>query len=192
MDSSNDFVLLLDRLRSGDEDAAWTLVYEYGPHIIAVIRRRLKSEMRARVDSQDLSQAVWKSFFVDLPGRADIQSPEQLIQALVQMAHHKLVDAYRRQLYALSRGAIREQPFQHDDEGGAQLPGRDPTPSQLAIARELWSKMLRSRSAEEREILHHRLGGQTYDDIGDLLGVSPRTARRVVGELWREQGYDEA
>lgn len=190
--SITDFESLLGRLRLGDEDAAWELVCEYGPHVVAVLRRRLKSQIRVRIDSQDLAQAVWKSFFLGIDDMTEIRSPEQLMAALVRMAHYKLTDAYRRHLYAVESGAVREQPFVRQDETGDQVPGREATPSQFAIARERWQQMLSERSPEQQEVLRRRMTGESFEAIADSLGISARTARRVVGDLWREHCHDQA
>ncbi len=150
--STSEFEILLERLRGGDEDAAWQLVCEYGPHVVAVVRRRLRRQIRARLDSQDLVQAVWKSFFFDLPGMEEIRSPEQLIKLLVEFAHNKVVDAYRQHLFAERRRAGLESPLPPQDElerdtaeePGDDFPGRAATPSQFAVAREEWQRMLES------------------------------------------------
>jgi RNA polymerase sigma factor (sigma-70 family) len=190
--TSTDFESLLGRLRLGDEDAAWDLVCEYGPHVVAVLRRRLRNQIRVRVDSQDLAQAVWKSFFLGIGDMAEIRSPEQLMAALVRMAQHKLIDAYRGQLYAVSNGAVREVPFISHDTQGEQFCGREATPSQFAIARERWQQMLKERSPEQQEVLRRRMTGESFEAIADSLGISARTARRVVGDLWREHCHDQA
>lgn len=190
--TSMDFESLLGRLRLGDEDAAWDLVCEYGPHVVAVLRRRLRNQIRVRIDSQDLAQAVWKSFFLAIGDMSEIRSPEQLIAALVRMAQYKLTDAYRRQLYAPSNGALREVPFVTNEEEGQQIAGREATPSQFAIARERWQQMLRERSPEQQEVLRRRMTGESFEAIADSLGISARTARRVVGDLWREHCHDQA
>ncbi|MEX2137696.1 MAG: sigma-70 family RNA polymerase sigma factor [Pirellulales bacterium] len=190
--TSTDFETLLERLRLGDEDAAWELVCEYGPHVMAVLRRRLKSQIRARIDSQDLAQAVWKSFFLGIGDMAEIRSPEQLMAALVRLAQYKLWDAYRDQLYTASRAAHREKRLTPHNEDGDQIPGREGTPSQFAIARERWQQMLSERSPEQQEVLRRRMTGESFEAIAGSLGISARTARRVVGDLWREHCHDEA
>jgi RNA polymerase sigma factor (sigma-70 family) len=190
--SSMDFETLLGRLRLGDEDAAWDLVCEFGPHVVAVLRRRLKNQIRVRIDSQDLAQAVWKSFFLGIGDMAEIRSPDQLIAALIRMAQCKVLNAYRDQLYTDCRGAVREVPFVSQDADGERIAGREATPSQFAIARERWQQMLRERSPEQQEVLRRRMTGESFEAIADSLGISARTARRVVGDLWREHCHDQA
>jgi RNA polymerase sigma factor (sigma-70 family) len=192
--STSEFEILLDRVRTGDEDAAWQLVCEYGPHVVAVVRRRIRRQIRVRLDSQDLVQAVWKSFFFDLPGRSEIRTPEQLIKLLVEFTHNKVVDAYREHLFAGRRRAELENPpaakdddeQESADERPVEPPGRAATPSQFAVAREELQRMLQKRPAMHQQVIQRRLMGDTFESIAATLGISERTARRVIGELWEE------
>jgi DNA-directed RNA polymerase specialized sigma24 family protein len=190
--TSADFETLLNRLRLGDEEAAWQLVYEYGPHVMAVVRRRMNRQIRVRLDSQDLAQAVWKSFFVDIACMSNIRSPEELIGHLVRMTQHKLVDAYRRHLYAANNGAVHERPLVLEDSEGERIASPDATPSQFAIMRERWQKMLADATPVARKILRRRMKGEAFEDIAASLGISARTAKRAVAELWDENSHDTA
>ena len=62
-EQSREFTSLMQRVHQGDEDAAWELLDEYGPHVINVVRRVLTSRMRSKADSTDFAQSVWASFF---------------------------------------------------------------------------------------------------------------------------------
>jgi RNA polymerase sigma factor (sigma-70 family) len=190
--SSTEFETLLERLRGGDEDAAWQLVCEYGPHVTAVVRRMIRSQMRVRLDSQDLAQTVWKSFFFNIVHLTNVATPEELIKTLVRMTQHKVMDAYRRQLYAVGNGAMSETPLIDRDDQGERIPGRPGSPSQFAMVRERWERMLRQRPPVHQEVLRRRMTGQSFESIAASMGISERTARRVVGELWREHCHDEA
>lgn len=190
--TSADFETLLNRLRIGDEDAAWQLVCEYGPHVMAVVRRRMNRQIRVRLDSQDLAQAVWKSFFVDVACMSRIRSPEELMGHLVRMTQHKLIDAYRRHLYAANSGAIHERPLDLDDSQGERIASPEGTPSQFAIMRERWQKMLADASPMARKILRRRMKGESFEEIAASLGISARSAKRAVAELWDENGHGKA
>ena len=184
--------MLLARLRSGDEDAAWQLVDEYGPHVMAVVRRRLNRQIRVRLDSQDLAQAVWKSFFFDIASLTDIRSPEELIRLLVGMTQNKVNDAYRRNLYTAYNGAVRERRLALEDSQDEGLASAEGTPSQFAIMRERWQKLLTGAPPLARKILRRRMKGETYEAIAAELDISPRTAQRLVADLWDEHSHDKA
>jgi len=90
---------LIRRVRAGEEQAAVELLRRYEPAIRRTVRARLRhSQLRRLLDSMDLSQAVLGSFFVYVAlGRYDLERPEDLLQLLTSMAHHKLTDEARRQ-----------------------------------------------------------------------------------------------
>ena len=182
----------MDRLRQGCDDAAWQLLCEYGPHVVAVIRRRLDRDMRVRVDSQDVIQAVWKSFFFDMAGIDSIHSPDELMRVLVTMAQNKLADAHRRHVRAERRGVLQTTPIAllNEDEDGVRK--RVSTPSQFAMARERWQQLLDESPPIHREVIRLRLTGETFEAIAIKLGISERTARRVIEDLRQEHCHDTA
>jgi DNA-directed RNA polymerase specialized sigma24 family protein len=189
--SVTEFEKLLDRLRRGDDDAAWQLVGEYGPHVTAVVRRMIRTQMRVRVDSQDLAQTVWKSFFLNIEEMTNVRTPEELIKTLVRVTQHKVQDAYRRQLYLARNGAMRERQLEAHDLDEERIPGSDGTPSQFAIVRERWQRMLSVRKPVHQEVLRRRMTGESFESIAASMGISERTARRVVLALWRRVSHDE-
>src|SRR5687768_4189029 len=98
-DEDLEFADLMNRLRAGDQEAAWKLIEEYGPHIRRVVRRELHQKMRSKFDSIDFVQAVWASFFRE-PGQfREMETPEALLNFLVAIARNKVVDETRRRLY---------------------------------------------------------------------------------------------
>jgi RNA polymerase sigma factor (sigma-70 family) len=180
------FESLLDQVRHGSEEAAWQLIEEYGSHILSVVRRQLDREMRARLDSQDLVQAVWKSFFTDRDRMEAIVSPQQLIAFLASMARNKVIDEFRRNIRTSKRDIEREDGEIRNEKLDYQR-GRDPTPSQVAIARERWSSMLAERSNLHQQIIRLRLSGASFEAIATQLEINERTARRVIDQLWQER-----
>jgi DNA-directed RNA polymerase specialized sigma24 family protein len=152
----------------------------------------MNRQIRVRLDSQDLAQAVWKSFFFDIGKLTDIRSPEELIGLLVGMTQHKVIDAYRRQLYSARNGAVRERPLALEDTQGERVASREGTPSQFAIMREQWQRILSGASPQARKILRRRMKGETDEAIAEALGISARTVKRAVADLWDENRHDEA
>lgn len=180
---------LMNRVKAGDEEAASQLVADYGNHVMAAVRFRLGRRIRIRVDSQDIAQAIWKSFF-ELAETQPIDSPQQLVAILAAMSLNKLSDAYRRHLVAKPRAMSREdrRPLKVNDR---RLPNDDATPSQFAIARERFRRIFSERTPTEQEVIRRRIAGHTFDEIGASLGINERTARRVIEKLWEEHGHDE-
>src|SRR6516225_5934734 len=96
----NMFPELLQRVRTGDDQAAMELVRQYEPLIRREVRMHLRDQRLSRLlDSMDVCQSVWGSFFVrTAAGQYDLDRPEQMLALLVKMAQNKLVSAARRSL----------------------------------------------------------------------------------------------
>jgi RNA polymerase sigma factor (sigma-70 family) len=183
-----EFATLLEGVRNGSQDAAWELVELYGPHIQRAVRRTLTKEIRSKFDSQDFVQAVWASFFLRPARFARINNPEQLIALLAAMARHKTIDEIRKRMKTQKHDVARERML-----GGFaarvahQLESREPTPSQVAMAREQWESLLRGQPENCRRIVQLRLSGETYLSIARKVGVSQRTVQRVLVRLLRSK-----
>ena len=77
----------------------------------------------------------------------------------------------------------RERPLEGDLAQGETLAGRDPAPSQVAIAKEQWERMAQGIPSHHREILELCAAGETHQRIADKLGVNEKTVRRVLRKL---------
>jgi len=183
--ANSEFASLIERVRCGDQDAAWTLIDRYSPHILAVVRRSLNRSLRSKFDSVDFVQAVWASFFRQSP-LEKISDPDQFIRFLAGIARHKVLGQYRHHVTVPKRvlGAeIRMADPNRDDP----TISRDPTPSTAAAAREIWKQLVERESPLHQEIIRLRLGGTSYVEIAKTLSINERTARRVVDRLLAEQ-----
>ena len=80
-------------------------------------------------------QIVWLSFFNDRQKNIQFTDPRHLIGFLAEVARNKVVNEFRKQLRTSKRDLRRE----HAGNGGGsllleELPARQPTPSEFAIA----------------------------------------------------------
>ena len=76
------FAEFIKRIRAGDEQAAMDLVVRYEPAIRRAVRVRLRDQrLRRLVESVDICQSVFASFFVRTSlGQYDLESPDQADQ----------------------------------------------------------------------------------------------------------------
>ncbi len=90
---------LIRRVRSGDEQAGAELRRRYEPAIRRTVRARLRdTQLRRLLDSMDICQSVFASFFVNAAlGRYELERPEHLLKLLTSMAHHKLTNDVHKQ-----------------------------------------------------------------------------------------------
>jgi RNA polymerase sigma factor (sigma-70 family) len=182
------FESLVAQVRAGSEEAVWTLIEQYGPHILRTVRRRLARDLRSKFDSQDFVQAVWASFFSGSRQFARLETPDQLMAFLTAMARNKVVDEVRRRVQTQKHDLKRERSLDDSTAGyRADAASREPTPSDVAIAREQWERILAAQPEHYRRIVELRLTGETHDRIALELGINERTVRRVLGRMLEER-----
>ena len=183
-DENSEFADLMARLRAGDQDAAWRLIEDYGPHIRRVVRRELHQKMRSKFDSIDFVQAVWASFFREPGQMREMQTPEELLALLMTVARNKVIDETRRRLYLQKMNVHREEPLdEQPPEKLEKMHSPQPRPSQVAVAREQWQRLMQGASPEHRQILEMRFAGATYEQIGSKLDLHERSVRRIVEQM---------
>ena len=177
------FRSLLDDLRGGSEEAAWKIVELYSDKIRRVIRRRMRPSMRRHLDSADFLQAVWATFLVQPAKIGSFTSSNHLIAFLAKVAQRKVINEDVR-LHARKNDVSRDRPIDNANESTVKaLPGDDPTPSQVAVARETWLRLFSQLTKPHQEIVRLRFQGFTQQEISDKTGVSVRTVRRVLDKL---------
>lgn len=182
---------LLEQVRGGSEDAARTLVEEYGSHILRVVRRRMQRSLRARFDSDDFVQAVWASFFARRDAFAELEDQDGLVALLGKLACNKVIEELRRRIKIERKRLGERLAFDHNDPPPhAALAGRAPTPSQVAIAKETWNQLAAGRPEVYQRVLSLRQQGLANDEIAARLGVSEKTIRRLLRRLAAEFGHE--
>lgn len=183
-DDETAFLRLMDELQSGSEEAAQELLRLYGDHIYRVVRQRLHQRMRTRFDSSDFVQIVWKSFFANLEVISKFRRSEQLIGFLVRITSNKVIDEFRRNLM-MQKANINRECSLNDSRAGIQpeLPARGDTASEIAMAREWWSRITKDQPAHYVEILELRAEGATFKEIARKMKLNERTVRRVIRKI---------
>jgi RNA polymerase sigma-70 factor (ECF subfamily) len=177
---------LLDRLRAGDEAVAGQIVAEYEPYLRVVVRRCLPDQLRAKFDSLDVMQSVWVQVIRALRGRAWQVTDRAHLQALlVTVARRRLVSRYRHYRAAITlerrRGA-----------GLESLPERrEPQPSEVAEADELWQRMLALCPPEYHDLLRLRREGLRLREIAARTGMHEGSVRRILRRLARQMALGQ-
>lgn len=187
---SSRFQELFCQMQEGSSEAAWELLEIYGPHIKAVVRKRLYGRMRAMYDSDDFVQGVWASLFRIQDKLKDIKDPARFVKML---AKNKVIDEIRKRSQSTK---YTNGPTQSMDDPETplanSLAGDSPRPSEWAVAREQWEQLVAGESEQSRRILQLRMAGVTFDEIAEKLGINERTARRVMDRLLEKQWKSQA
>jgi RNA polymerase sigma-70 factor (ECF subfamily) len=194
MSAADDFRVLLEKVRAGDQAAAAELVRQYEPEIRRLVRLRLTDPSLRRVlDSMDICQSVMANFFVRAAaGQFELNQPEHLLKLLVTMARNKIRDKARRQ-HAGRRDQRRVQ-----GDGGEHLdsvPASDFSPSRILTGRELLEAVRGQMTDEERRLADGRAAGREWSEIAVEVGGSPDALRkqlaRGLDRIMRNLGLDE-
>ncbi|MEO8942109.1 MAG: sigma-70 family RNA polymerase sigma factor [Isosphaeraceae bacterium] len=180
----------LARIRAGDEDAARELLVRYEAQVRLVVRRQLPRLLRSRFDSLDFLQSVWGSFFRRMRSSdEDFEDPHYLVAFLARAARNKVIDQYRR---ALSRRQDMqlEEPLWIDGAHPRELPGDADSPSEVAEGNEALGRLRALLPEDRRVILEWKADGLSTKEIGNRLGISERTVRRILEDLRRRAGIE--
>lgn len=184
---SSDFAELMRNVQVGSQEAVRELLRSFGPVIKREVRKRLNSKLRPKFDSADFVQTVWLSFFASCKKECRFHEPRQLAAFLAAIARNKVGDEFRRRLQTVKHGIAREQRINDSDLPLAdELCAAEPTPSQVAIAREKWDRILEGQPPHYQEILRLRYQGFTFLEISEQLELHERTVRRVVRKILRD------
>jgi RNA polymerase sigma-70 factor (ECF subfamily) len=179
--------VLLEKLTAGDLDAAEQVFRDYEPYIRKVVRRHLPERLRPKFDSIDVVQSVWANFLQDFreSGRR-FASSDHLRNFLVLVTRHRLTDRIRRHHRAMER----EEPLA--TAAPEDMPtSREPRPSQLAQADELWERMLALCPPEYHQLLELKRQGLSLDEIAAQTGLHEGSVRRILRKLAGRLAFQE-
>ena len=150
-----------------------------------VVRRQLPRLLRSRFDSLDFLQSVWGSFFRRMrAGPGEFEDPRYLVAFLARAAKNKVIDEYRRAA-SQKQDMHREEPLWADGPRPRELAADIDTPSEVAEAREAYGRLRELLPEDRRVILELKAEGLSSREIGERLGISERTVRRVLEDLRR-------
>jgi len=173
---------LLQRLSSGDTEAAEEVYRAYEPYLRLVVRRQLPNRLRAKFDSTDVVQSVWVNVLDHLRrSKCSFPTVDHLRAFLVKATQHRLIDRVRQHRRALAV----EQPLLATDAERLPL-ARDPRPSEVAQADDLWARMLAACPAEHHRLLELKRQGLSLAEIAQRTDLHVDSVRRILRKLARQ------
>jgi RNA polymerase sigma factor (sigma-70 family) len=170
--SIDSFKELMDRVKAGDQQAAFQVALGYGP-VIRQIARRLIDRMRLRrfFDSTDIVQSVLFHFFKEVKkDKFTFADPADLAHLLMVMVHNRVIDKARH-LHA--ERDKRVQPA----EGLEQFPADAEEPNARLSRQEMAERARGLLSEDEWRLVEARISSQSWEEIAGLLGIEPDAAR---------------
>lgn len=178
-----EFSRLLADVREGSEQAAWDLLARYGDFVFRVVRQRLPEDLRRVFDSQDFVQVAWASIFRHRSRLSRFETPGEFVAFLAAVAANKVRLEIRRRLRQQKHTMNRDRPL---DSSALYCAATQATPSQVAIARENWFRLLAEQPAHYRQIIRLRYLGYSFRDIAAQVDLDEGSVRRILRKMSRD------
>jgi RNA polymerase sigma-70 factor (ECF subfamily) len=181
-DAPSDHSLLL-RFRRGQDDGPTMLYLRYADRLRALAAAQSSPGLAARVDSEDIVQSVFRTFFRRAAGgQYDVPEGEEIWKLLLVIALHKIRSAgkfhraARRDVRQSAGGAVYDRAVDsaHGHDEGA-----------LTVLRLVMDEILDALPAGHRPIIERRIEGYEVAEIAVQLRRSKRTVERVLQEFRR-------
>lgn len=179
---------LLRRFRRGQDDGPTLLYLRYAKRLHALVTAQGAPRLAAIVDSEDIVQSVFRTFFRRAAeGQYDVPEGEEIWKLLLVIALNKVraVGDYhraaRRDVRRTSGGAAFDLAIDADG-------GRDE--GALTLLRLVIDELLDALPAGHRPIVELRVEGYEVAEIADRVRRSKRTVERVLQEF-RQRLYSQ-
>lgn len=182
------FATLIERVRRGDQQAADEIFKRYEAPVLRTVRVRMfDARLRRVLESGDILQMVMLSFFAGAAGgKFKLDTPQDLVKLLAQMARNKLDDQIRWEMAAKrGGGGVVDAP-----EDGIEIPTPGPTPSEVLATREDLERVHSAMAGEEKVIQAYRDDGLSWDEIAAKVGGTGEGVRKRMDRAYeriREQ-----
>jgi RNA polymerase sigma-70 factor, ECF subfamily len=183
--SADSFAHLMDRLRSGDPEAARRIFDAYAQRLIGLARSRMDALIQQKEGAEDVVQSALASFFrrqavkpFDLASWDSLWSLLTVI-TLRKCGHH--IEYYR----AACRDVRRETMGQGQEDSTASwlALAREPSPDEVAALQDTLGELLRGLDERERRIAALALEGHTVPEISKSVARSEYLVRKVLTQV---------
>jgi len=184
-------VELIERWRSGDEQAAAALYQRYVERISQLVSGHLSAKLAQRLDADDVVQSVFRTVFRrSQAGSFTFEGDGDLWKLLATISLNKARSHARRNT-SQKRDIGREAQLAEGDDLGNYMAMRLSDPPDIADAvafNETLATLFDRLPDAEAVILQGRLEGRSQLEIAEQLGVTTRTVRRKLQMIQRTVG----
>jgi len=178
--------VLVTQAQEGDSEAISVLYRLYERRLKGAAQKKLGDQLRAKMETVDLVQSVWKDCLSDMKG-FEYRGPESFFHWLLTKVLRKVQDKARF-FAANKRDCAKEKQLLTKDaifkSEGSPL-SLDPTPSQVAIADEELDHLmglLDQLTDSQRQTVVLRLRDKMkFIEIGKITNKSPDAVRKTYG-----------
>jgi RNA polymerase sigma factor (sigma-70 family) len=172
---------LLQHLRNGEADASTRLYLRYFRRLNAVTARQISRNLGRRIDSEDIVQSVFRTFFRRAV-RGDFEVPEgkEIWGLLLVIALNKARDTRDRE-HAARRDARKTAAGGAFDRAIETHPGRDD--EALAQLRMVIDEVLSGLPDLNKRVVEMRIEQYEVAEIAQQVLRSKRTVERILCEF---------
>ncbi len=180
-------LILLNRFRSGDDDAALQLYYRYADRLFRLASQNTPAELAPRFDPEDIVQSVFRTFFRRAAlGQYEAPEGDELWKLLLVMALNKV-----RSQGAFHRASKRDiRKTQSLPEGANQFDDHNNEIAKNILCMSV-EEMIQKQPESHRGIIRLRIDGLEVQTIAERENRSKRTVERVL-QSFRTQLMDSA
>jgi DNA-directed RNA polymerase specialized sigma24 family protein len=94
----------------------------------------------------------------------------------------------RRRCQQKKHNLIRERAL---ESGVSHHAGTEPTPSEVAMAREKWFRLLDNQPSHYKEVVQLRYLGYSSPEIAEQVGVDEGTVRRILRKILSHSKHEQ-
>jgi RNA polymerase sigma factor (sigma-70 family) len=180
----SDTLDLVDQFRQGSESAAEELFDRFAGRLAALAAAQLPTRLSRRLDSEDIVQSVFRSFFLAAKEpRYVLTRSGDLWRLLVAMTINKLHGQVAFHS-AQKRNVAREEGPEVDlDRIATPLLQREPTAEEAVALSDLLEEATSDLDSRRCRVLELRLQEFSYEEIAAEVGLSERTVRRYLDQF---------
>ncbi len=178
-------VTLLDRAKSGDEEASRVLFERYHHHVVRLIRHgflRTNDPLRTLLDSDDLSQIAWRRVFDGLRRREVVfESEKEFVGFLLTVTKNTCHKEYRYHVGASKRTINRREALH--PETFEKLASQADDPALGAAASDEYWQFLAQLPTERRGRIQAALEKGGFPELARLLGQNEETIKGIISRM---------
>jgi RNA polymerase sigma-70 factor (ECF subfamily) len=169
--------------RAGNEEAARKLFERYTDRLIALARGHIDQRLARRVDPEDITQSVFRTFFRRARGgEFSFQDPDGVYRLLARITVNKTLDQVNFHR-AAKRNFQREADARKEDSEAQEVLGREPPPDVVHTFVDQLEHFLARLNEQERQVLQMRMDGYSAEEIAGRLQTYDRKIYRILERI---------